>query len=51
MSFGDWMVPELSVNAELQLEYSKRLIRANVRQKPEEIAELTCSLTQQLMLY
>lgn len=51
MSFGEWMVPELSVNAELQLEYSKRLIRANTREKPEEIAELACSLTQQLMLY
>lgn len=46
-NWGDWMVPEISLHASLELEHSKRTIRANCANEPDKIADLCCSLIEQ----
>lgn len=46
MTFSDWMVPNLSVSAELELENSKRVLRNHAESHPERVADLACSVVQ-----
>jgi len=45
--WNEWLCPEFSLAAELQLEYQKRAIRAEGPKKPESLAELACKLIEQ----
>lgn len=44
MTLSDWMVPNLSVSAELELENSKRVLRNHAESHPERVADLACSV-------
>mgnify|MGYP006266437471 CR=1 FL=1 len=46
-SWGQWMVPELSLSAEAQLEAAKRDLMREVKHRPDEVAALAGSLLQQ----
>ena len=46
MTLSDWMVPSLSVSAELELENSKRVLRNHAQSHPERVADLACSVMQ-----
>lgn len=50
MALASWMIPELSLSSELQLESHKRIVRTEVTGNPTEVAELACSLMTQLSL-
>ena len=50
MSWGDWMVPELSIAAAVQLEHGKRVLREHARSHPNRVAELACSTLEQTFL-
>lgn len=45
--WGDWMVPEISLHASLELEHSKRAVRAHCANEPDKVADLCCSLLEQ----
>lgn len=47
MSFGSWMVPELSIAAAAQLEQNKRAIRQNITEAPESVADVLCAVLEQ----
>lgn len=51
MTFSDWMVPELSISAAVELENSKRIIRTHAQQQPEKVVDLACSAMEQAFLY
>lgn len=50
MSLSNWMIPELTLSSELQLETHKREVRAHAKVNPLEVAELACVLMTQLRL-
>jgi len=50
MSWGEWMVPELSIAAAVQLEHGKRVLRENATTHPERVADLACSTLEQTFL-
>ena len=50
MSWGDWMVPELSIAAAVQLEHGKRVLRENATKHPDQVANLACSTLEQTFL-
>lgn len=50
MTLASWMIPELSLSSQLQLESNKRTVRNLVASNPNEVAELTCTLMTQLSL-
>lgn len=47
MTWGEWMVPELSLSAAVELEHSKRTVIAHCANEPDKIADLCCSLLEQ----
>jgi hypothetical protein len=47
MTFSEWMVPELSVSASLELENSKRVLKKHADDHPEKVADLACAVMQQ----
>ena len=50
MSWGEWMVPELSIAAAVQLEHGKRVLRDNATKHPDQIANIACSTLEQTFL-
>jgi len=46
MAWGDWMIPELSTSAELDLERKKRLLLSEVRNRPDEVAQAAVAILQ-----
>lgn len=50
MSLAEWMVPDLSLASELQLEAHKRTVRNTAPSNPKEVADLACTLMTQLTL-
>lgn len=50
MSWGEWMVPELSIAAAVQLEHGKRVLRENATAHPQQVANLACSTLEQTFL-
>lgn len=51
MTFAEWMVPQLSVSAALELENSKRTIRSHAKSHPDQIIDLACSAMEQAFLH
>jgi len=43
MSFDNWLVPELSLSAEAEVEAGVRAIMNNAKSEPENVAALACS--------
>lgn len=50
VTLSNWMIPELPLSGELQLESHKREVRACAETNPREVAELACVLMTQLRL-
>ncbi len=50
MSWGEWMVPELSIAAAVQLEHGKRVLRDNATSHPDQVANIACSTLEQTFL-
>ena len=50
MSWGEWMVPELSIAAAVQLEHGKRVLRENATKHPDQVANIACSTLEQTFL-
>lgn len=50
MALCEWMVPELSVSAAVELEHHKRVLRAHAQSEPERISQLACSVMEQAAL-
>lgn len=50
MTLANWMIPDLSLTSELQLEAHKRVVRNNATERPEEVADLACTLMTHLTL-
>lgn len=50
MTLSDWMIPELSLSSQVQLESNKRSVRNHVEANPVEVAELACTLMTQITL-
>lgn len=50
MSLADWMIPELSVGAALELENSKRVLRKHAESSPDQVAAIACSVMEQWAL-
>ncbi len=47
MALAEWLVPELSLAASLEMEKGKRALRNHALEEPERIAELACSMLEQ----
>lgn len=50
MALCEWMVPELTESAAVQLEHNKRVLRAHAHSEPERISQLACSVMEQAAL-
>jgi hypothetical protein len=47
MAFSQWMVPQLSLSAEAQLQHSLQVLREHGATNIKDTVELACSLAQQ----
>jgi len=50
MSLAEWMIPELSVSAALELENNKRILRNHIHADPAKVAAIACSVMEQCAL-
>lgn len=50
MALAEWMIPELSVSAAVELENSKRVLRNHARSNPDQVAAIACSVMEQAVL-
>jgi hypothetical protein len=46
MAWGEWMIPELSISASVDLEHKKRLLLAEVKKRPDEVAQAAAAILQ-----
>lgn len=47
MTWGQWMVPELTISAAAQLEQNKRAMRQSITETPESVADVMCAVLEQ----
>lgn len=50
MALAQWFIPELTDAAAFEIEKGKRVIRGNISQEPNRVAELCCSLLEQSVI-
>jgi len=50
MALAKWFIPEVTDSAAFEIEKGKRIIRSNISAEPNSVAELCCSLLEQLAL-
>lgn len=51
MPLADWMIPDMSLSAQAQLQNDIKVLRAHGAQNINDTVELTCSLMQQNALH
>lgn len=50
MALAEWFIPELTDSAAFEVEKGKRILRGNVGDDPNRVAEVACSLLEQSAL-